>query len=76
MSAGVHVILRNDDLCALSDAGKERRVLEIFERLRIPQVYSVIPQMCEDPHNYAGTRFHPLEENPQVVALIKEYVGK
>ena len=70
------IIIRNDDLCALSDPAKERRVLEVFEKREIPQVISVVPNMSEDPHNCRLNKFHPLNENPQIVALLREYHTK
>jgi len=69
----IYIIIRNDDLCALSDAAHERRIFEMFERLGIPQTVGVIPQMTRDPHNSELDHFHPLSENAAIVALLEEY---
>jgi len=69
----IYIIIRNDDLCALSDAGHERRIFEMFERHGVPQTIGVIPKMTNDPHNCELDRFHPLSENPKIVALLEEY---
>ena len=39
MDNQIFIIFRNDDLCALSDPVRERRILEIFEKYGIPQVF-------------------------------------
>lgn len=72
----INILFRNDDPCALSNAEHERRFLEIFAKYKVPQVVSVIPFISEDPHNYRGTRFHELRENPEIVTLLKEYAEK
>ena len=68
----VYVLVRNDDLCALSDAAHERRVLELFARHGVPMTVAVIPRLVEDPHRAVGGVCHPLEENPEIVALLRE----
>ena len=68
--------MRNDDLCALSDPSKERAILRIFEKYHIPQVVSVIPNVTEDPHDAHLDRFHPLEENTEILSLLREYQEK
>jgi hypothetical protein len=75
-SPTVRIIIRNDDPCALSDPDKERRILSMFERQRIPQVFGVIPNMSEDPHDTDRTRFHPIDESPRMIALLREYQAK
>lgn len=72
----VYVILRNDDPCALSNAAHESRILECFERYGIPQVLAVTPCVVDDPHDHRLTTYHPLEEHPQLVELLKEYQAK
>jgi len=72
----VKIILRNDDLCAFSNSTKERNLLEAFEKHNIPQVVGVIPFATEDPHDCRKNRFHPLEENQSVTALVEEYHSK
>jgi predicted deacetylase len=72
MSApAVYIMVRNDDLCALSDAAHERRVFEVFAKHGVPMTVAVIPRMVEDPHRAGGGVFHPLEENPEIVALLR-----
>lgn len=72
----IHIIFRNDDICALSDADKERRILHIFEKHRIPQIIGVVPNIVEDMHDCRCNNFHALNENPNIVSLIKEYQEK
>lgn len=72
----IYIIVRNDDVCALSNSAKERRILGIFEKYNVPQVISVIPKITEDPHDCRCNKFHALEENPEIVDLIREYHNK
>jgi predicted deacetylase len=72
VSAPVYILVRNDDLCALSDAAHERRVLEVFARHGVPMTVAVIPRLVEDPHRASGGVFHPLEENREIVDLLRE----
>ncbi len=74
----VYIILRNDDPCALSDVSHERRLLSLLEQHGVPHVAAVIPRVVDDPHDErdAGAKPHPLEENPDMVALLKEYRAK
>ncbi len=76
MKNKIYIIFRNDDPCALSDPKRERRILELFERYHIPQVLAVIPKDVDDPHNSSVGKYHPLEENPEMVTLLKEYQQK
>src|SRR3989338_772075 len=76
MASTIYILLRNDDPGALSDPAKERRVLELFERYKAPQVLAVIPNNVEDPHVTSSQNTHLLEENPAVVHLLKEYHAK
>lgn len=76
MPPDVYVLFRNDDPCALSDPALERRILRLFERYQIPQVAAVIPHVVDDPHDDRLATHHPLEENPQMVALLREYHAK
>lgn len=70
------LLFRNDDICALSNPILERRVLELFEKYQIPQVISVIPNVVDDPHDCLSKTYYPLTENPEIIALIKEYQQK
>ncbi len=72
----IYCIIRNDDLCALSNPDKEKRVLSIFERYKIQQVIGVIPNVVGDPHDCRNTEFHHLNSNPVIVNLLKEYKQK
>jgi len=72
----IYILLRNDDPCARSDPRKERRVLELFERYHAPQVLAVIPNNVEDPHVWHKGDFLPLQENPAMIDLLKEYAKK
>ncbi len=67
----VYLLIRNDDICALSDHGKEDYILSLFKKYRIPQVIGVIPRVAEDPHDHRGTKFHPLAENTPLCGLLK-----
>lgn len=68
--------MRNDDPGPRSDPHKERQVLEIFEKYYVPQVVAVIPTNIEDPHVYDKGSIRPLRDNPEVIAIIKEYQQK
>lgn len=72
----IYVIIRNDDQCAFSNIDKERRVLEIFAEHNIPQVFAVVPFAAEDWHDAYLDKYHPLEESPGMIALLKEYLDK
>ena len=76
MQNTIYILMRNDDPGPLSDPKKERRVLEIFERYHVPQVLAVIPNNVEDPHVCSQGKFHPLEENPAIIDILKEYQQK
>ncbi|MCK5711884.1 MAG: DUF2334 domain-containing protein, partial [Hyphomicrobiaceae bacterium] len=72
----IYCLLRNDDPCALSDPARERKILEIFEKHGVPQVWAVIPRTTEDPQNSSLNKYHWLEENTEMVSLIREYQVK
>ncbi|NCU33581.1 MAG: DUF2334 domain-containing protein, partial [Candidatus Moranbacteria bacterium] len=72
----IYLVIRNDDVCALSDEKHERTVFELFEKYQIPQVVGVIPNVVADPHNCHCDIFHPLNQNPAIVSLLKEYSQK
>ncbi len=76
MNPRVYVILRNDDPSAVCNPAHERRILELFERYQIPQGVAVIPHVVDDPHDDRMTTYHPLHENPAMVALLREYHAK
>ncbi len=75
-SVTIYCLLRNDDSCALSDPVRERNILEVFEKHGVPQVWSVIPKTTEDPQNSSLNKYHWLEENTEMVSLIREYQVK
>lgn len=76
MQSTIYILMRNDDPGPLSDPVKERRVLAIFEKYHIPQVLAVIPNNVDDPHNSKAGKLHPLEENPEIVNILREYTNK
>ena len=67
----VHIILRNDDPCALSNVEHERRVLSVFARHGVPHLAAVIPRVVADPHDHRCESFHALRENPEMVELLR-----
>lgn len=73
MKRCVYIILRNDDPCALSDVGQERRLLALLESYGVPLVAGVVPRMANDPHDARAEECHPLHLNPAMVSLLKEY---
>ena len=72
----IYVIVRNDDICALSDPVKERKIMELFESYNIPQIISVIPHVAEDINNAYLNKYYALEKNSKIVSLLKEYLAK
>ena len=76
MNREIYIIIRNDDVCALSDPIKERKVLEVFEKYRIPQSICITPKVTEDSHDCFLDTLHPLMENEGIVELLQEYQEK
>lgn len=72
----VYIVLRNDDPCALSNVHHERRLLSLLGTYGVPHVAAVIPQVVSDPHNDLQAEPHPLDGNPAMVSLLKEYQAK
>ncbi len=73
MKNKIFIAFRNDDLCALSDPIKERKILEVFKKHGVPQVICTIPSVTEDPHNCHLKIFHPINENTEITSLLREY---
>ena len=67
----VHVILRNDDPGALSDAEYEARWMSLFARHGVPHVAAVVPHVVDDPHDERCERYHLLHENAAMVDLLR-----
>jgi hypothetical protein len=72
----IYIIIRNDDFSALSNPSKERKILKIFEKYNIPQVVGTVPYVTEGIQNAHSNRYHLLQENNDIVSLIKEYQKK
>jgi len=73
----VIVFFRNDDPSALSDVAHEQAIAAIFERYRVPQTIGVVPRHAVgSTHDPYGGRDTPLEENPEMVAFLRNYVER
>jgi peptidoglycan/xylan/chitin deacetylase (PgdA/CDA1 family) len=72
----IWVLVRNDDICALSDAAHERRVFELFERYGVPMTIAVIPNIAEDPHVSTPGPCHPIDENRAIIDLMCDVHGR
>ncbi len=72
----IYIVMRNDDPCALSDVNHERRVLSLFEKHGVPHVAAVVPRVVSDPHDDRLDEYFPLDGNPDMLALLREYLAK
>ncbi len=68
-SEPVQVVIRNDDICALSQVDWERKLLAVFRAEQIPLSVGVIPAIAADTRYKPEAKRHPLGEDDAIVRL-------
>ncbi len=68
----VQVVIRNDDICALSQVDWERKLLAVFRQYHVPLSVGVVPAIAGDTRYRPEVDRHPLDENPEIVQLYRQ----
>ena len=68
----VRVVIRNDDVCALSQPEWEDRILAEFRHAGVPISVAMVPAIAADTRYRPEARRHPLWENRHIVALYRQ----
>lgn len=66
------IIIRNDDISALSSLDHEKRIFSIFKKYNIPQVIGVIPYVSENCSTCIGQNFHSIDSAPHIISYFSE----
>ncbi len=72
----VTIIIRNDDVCALSNATWEKKIVDIFIQNNIAQSVGFIPNIASTRHHDSKAEYYTINQNKEIldlyVPLIKE----
>ncbi len=72
----VTVVIRNDDVCALSQPKWERRLLAVFRQAGVPLSVGFVPAIAADTRYRPGVKRHPLSERPEIVSLYRKAIDE
>ena len=66
------IIIRNDDISALSNLDHEKRIFSIFLKYNIPQVIGVIPYVSENCSTCIDQKFYHISLAPEIISYFSE----
>ena len=66
------IIIRNDDISALSNLDHEKRIFSIFRKYNIPQVIGVIPYVSENCSTCINQEFQDIRSVPEIISYFSE----
>ncbi len=72
----VRVIIRNDDICALSQVEWEKKLLAVFKEQQVPLSVGVIPAIAADTRYRPEAMRHPLRRNAAIAQLYGQAAGE
>ncbi|MGV6852777.1 MAG: DUF2334 domain-containing protein [bacterium] len=65
----VTIVIRNDDVCSLSDPVWEKKITDLFVDRGIPHTVGFIPYMATGTRYDPDTVLHPITEKPAILDL-------
>lgn len=61
------IIIRNDDISALSNLDHEKRIFSIFQKYSVPQIIGVIPYVSENCSTCINQNFHDIRSATEII---------